>query len=88
MTCNRATKPFYANDNEIKVNTISYSEHLFEKVQSMIEDVKKKDWIFIQDGTPSHRSNMVQTVLTEKLKINLEPIVPWLQSPQLFYLGK
>ena len=30
--------------------------------------LKLKDWVFIQDSAPSHRSNLVQNFLTEKLK--------------------
>ena len=29
--------------------------------------VVKKDWVFLQDSAPSHRANIVQNMLEEKL---------------------
>ena len=38
---------------------------------------KTNNWIFIQDGAPSHRSNLVQSFLTEKLKNRFVKATEW-----------
>ena len=63
------TKPFFVNSNGVKVNQKTYCRHLDKELFPAIEKVvKPSDWIFAQDGAPSHRANTVQDYLTRKLK--------------------
>ena len=39
--------------------------------------MKHKDWIFIQDSAPSHRANLVQDFLSEKLKKRFAKYSEW-----------
>ena len=39
--------------------------------------VKRDDWTFVQDSTPSHRSNLVQDFLEKSLKRRLVKCVEW-----------
>ena len=43
--------------------------------------VKCDDWIFAQDGAPSHRSHLVQDFIKKKLKHRFIRAEEWLQSP-------
>ena len=63
------TKPFFVNSNGIKVNKENYRLHLKKELFPTIERlVKRDDWIFAQDGAPSHRSALVQDFLSSYLK--------------------
>ena len=69
VTWNGATKPFFVNDKGLKVNSKTYKKHLENELLPEISKImKKNDWIFVQDSAPSHRSNIVQDLLTEKLR--------------------
>lgn len=61
-----ATKPFFVDDKGIKMNPIKLDKKHLEK--ELIPDIERiinrKDWIFVQDRTPSHRSNVVQDFLS------------------------
>ena len=49
------TKPFFVNNYGIKVNKENYCQHLRKELFPVIEKVvKRDDWIFAQDGPPSH----------------------------------
>ena len=56
------------NENGLKVNAKTYKKHLekqlFPEVGRLINGTS---WIFLQDSAPSHRSNLVQNFLKEKL---------------------
>ena len=39
--------------------------------------MKRKDWIFIQDSAPSHRANLVQNFLSEKLNKRFVKYSEW-----------
>ena len=39
--------------------------------------MKRKDWIFIQDSAPSHRANLVQDFLSEKLSKRFVKYSEW-----------
>ena len=57
---NGATKSFLLSNNGIKVNKENYLR------KELFLAVKKVDhWIFAQDGTPSHRPNLVQYFLKQ-----------------------
>ena len=57
--------PFCAG---LKVNAKGYNKHLEKILLSNTESImKRNDWIFLQDSAPSHKSNLVQDFLTEKL---------------------
>ena len=61
--------PFFVNCKRVKVNQKTYCCHLDKELFPTIEKVvKRSDWIFSQDGAPSHRANTVQDYLTRKLK--------------------
>ena len=63
------TKPFFGNENGIKVNKGNYCKHLKKRLFPAIKKlVKRDDWIFLQDSAPSHRSNLVQDFLEKTLK--------------------
>ena len=50
-----ATKPFFVNENGIKVNKENYWKHLKRQLFLAIKKLAKHDdWIFVQDSTPSH----------------------------------
>ena len=64
-----ATKPFFVNENGIKVTKENYCKHLEKQLFPAIKKlVKHDDWIFVQDSGPSHRSNFVQEFLEKTLK--------------------
>ena len=68
VTWNGATKPFFVNDKGIKMNSKLYKKHLEKELIPDIEQImNRNDWIFVQDSTPSHRSNLVQDFLSETL---------------------
>ena len=51
-----AAKPFFVNNKGFKVNAKRYKTDLEKELLPNIESMmKRKDWIFIQDSTPSHR---------------------------------
>ena len=63
-----ATKPIFVNEKGLKVNATRYKKHLEKELFPEIDRlVGNKSWIFIQDSAPSHRSNLVQHFLEEKL---------------------
>ena len=63
-----ATNPFLVNNKGLKVNAKRYKTHLEKELLPNIESMmKRKDWIFIQHSAPSHRANLVQDFLSEKL---------------------
>ena len=50
-----ATKPFFVNENGIKVKKENYCKHLKKQLFPAIKKlVKRDDWIFLQDSAPSH----------------------------------
>jgi len=53
------TKPFFVNSNGIKFNKENYRLHLKRIFPAIERLVKRDDWIFTQDGAPSHRSALV-----------------------------
>ena len=68
LTWHGATKPFFVNSGGIKVNGPNYLQHLKKELFPAVRKVyPREDWIFIQDGAPSHRSNLVQDFLQENM---------------------
>ena len=68
ITWNGVTKPFFVTGKGLKVNANSYKKHLEKELLLDIERVVvKKDWVFLKDSAPSHRANIVQNMLEEKL---------------------
>ena len=68
VTWNGATKPFFVNDKDIKMNSKLYKKHLEKELIPEIEQtMNRNDWIFVQDSAPSHCSNLVQNFLSETL---------------------
>ena len=65
---NGATKPFFVNGCGVKMNAKTYKLHLQKELLSDAQHLyKHKNWIFVQDNVPSHRSNIVQDSLQETL---------------------
>ena len=68
LSWNGATKPFFVNDEGVKVNAKSYKRHLEKKLLPAVQTLfSHEQWIFLQDGAPSHTSNLVQEFLKDKL---------------------
>ena len=68
VTWKGATKPFFVNENGLKINGKMYKKHLEKKLLPEIDRLMKNEsWKFIQDSTPYHRSNLVQNFLRERL---------------------
>ena len=68
LTRNGATKPIFVNGCEVKMNTKIYKRHLQKELLPAVQCLyKHKNWIFVQDNAPSHRSNLVQDFLQETL---------------------
>ena len=59
---------FFVNDDGMKVNAVLYQKHLEKQLLPEIDElVSRKDWVYIQVSAPSHRSNLVQGYLKERL---------------------
>ena len=69
LTWNGATPPFFVNGSGVKVNAISYKKHLEKKLLPSVSKLfAHEQWIFLQDGAPSHSSNLVQDFMNERLR--------------------
>ena len=78
ISCYRATKPFFENENAIKVNKENYCKHLKKQLFPAIKKlVKRDDWIFVQDSSPSHWSNLPQVLFEKTLKRRFLKCVEW-----------
>ena len=72
------TKPFFVNENGIKVNKDNYCKHLTKQLFPATKTlVKRDDWTFVQDSALSHRSNLVQDFLEKSLKRRFVECVKW-----------
>ena len=67
LTWNGVTKPFFVNGCGVKMNAKTYKQHLQKELLPAVQRLYKHNWIFVQDNTPSHRSNHVQDFLQEAL---------------------
>ena len=68
LTWYGVTKPFFVNRRGVKVNGQNYLQHLKKELFPAINRVyPRNDWIYVQDGAPSHRSNLVQNFLDETI---------------------
>ena len=68
MVIKRLIKPFFVNNNAIKVSKENYCRNLRNELFPAIKKVVKRDgWIFAQDGAPSPRSHLVQEFFKTKL---------------------
>ena len=78
VTWKGATKPFFVNENGLKVNAKTYKKHLekqlFPEVNRLLNGTS---WIFLQNSTPSHCSNLVQNFLKEKLSSKFIKHTEW-----------
>ena len=64
ISCYGVTKPFFVNNNGVKVNKQNYFRHLCKKLFPAIEEVVKRNyWEFAQNGAPTHRFHLVQDFL-------------------------
>ena len=68
VTWKGVSPPFFVSDSKIKVNGKSYLKHLRKDLIPFLERMyPRNDCIFVQDSAPSHRANIVQAFLKEKL---------------------
>lgn len=73
-----ATKPFFVNDNGLKVNGKSYKKHLSKELLPNVQHLLQHErWIFLQDSAPSHRATLVQELLKEKLNRRFVKHTEW-----------
>ena len=78
MTRKGVVGPFFVADENIKVNGASYLRHLREDLIPAIELLfPRNDFIFVQDSAPSHRANIVQGFLKERLKSRYVKNTEW-----------
>ena len=62
------TKPFFVNQNGIKVNGENYQKHLQDELFPAIrETYPREDFTFVQDGARSHIDKRVQAYLKSEL---------------------
>ena len=68
LTWNGANKSFFVNGCGVKVNTQTHKRHLQKELLPVVQRLNNhKNWIFVQDNAPSHRSNLVQDFLQKTL---------------------
>ena len=78
LTWHGATKPFFVNDEGLKVNAINYHKHLKNELFPAISKTyPRNDWVFMQDGASSHTSNLVQSYLKDTLKTRFVKKTEW-----------
>ena len=78
ITWHGATNTFFVNNKGLIVNAKRYKTHLEKELLPNIESImKRKDWIFIEDSAPSHRANLVQDFLSEKLSKRFVKYSEW-----------
>ena len=69
ITWKGVSQPFFIGGNGIKVNGASYLKHLRDDLIPAVEAMfPNKDFTFVQNSAPSHRTNQVQNFLKQKLK--------------------
>ena len=59
--------PFFENNKGLKVNSKTYNIHLEKERLPEFNRIMNNNWIFIQNSAPSHRANIAQDFLKEKL---------------------
>ena len=78
ITWKGVSPPFFVADPEMKVNGVSYLNHLREDLIPFCESLyPRDDFIFIQDSAPSHRYKPVQQFLKDKLKSRFVKNTEW-----------
>ena len=69
------------NESGLKVNAKTYKKHLEKQLFPEVDRLMNgTSWIFLQDSAPSHRSNLVQNFLKEKLGSKFIKHTEWLPS--------
>ena len=69
MSWNGVKRPFFVNNQGMKVNAVRYHRHLKNELFPAIEKfMKHGDWIFVQDGASSHTAGIVQDFLKTTMK--------------------
>ena len=69
LSWNGLTKPFFVDPEVTKVNEVVYVKHLRTQLFPAIDKLYPNgDSIFVQDGAPSHTSELCQTFLLNTLK--------------------
>ena len=78
VTWKAATKPFLVNENGLKVSANIYKKHLEKQFFPEVEQLMNgTSWIFLQNSALSHRSNLVQNLLKEKLSSKFIKHTEW-----------
>ena len=69
---------FFVNEKGLKVNANLFKKHLEKQLFPEVDKImKNKRWIFIQDSAPSHRANLVQDYLKERLQKRFVKNTEW-----------
>lgn len=70
LTWEGVTPAFFINNGDIKVNAQVYIHHLEEELLPALYELyhdKRRNYIFVQDSAPAHRSRVVQEYLHGRL---------------------
>jgi len=69
LTWHGVTKPFFVNEEGLKVNGERYLAHLQDELLPAVREVyPRENFIFVQDSAPSHRCTIVKNFLKEELR--------------------
>ena len=93
VSYNGISNPFFVNPQAIKVNSELYTNHLRDDLLPACHDLYPGgDFIFVQDGAPSHTANKCQEFLRQELgnqfvdKLNWPPKSPDCNPLDYFFL--
>jgi transposase len=68
LTWHGVTKPFFVNEEGLKVNGPRYLAHLQQDLLPAIREVyPRENFIFVQDSAPAHASNVVKNYMKAEL---------------------
>ena len=69
---------FCVDENGLKVIAKTYKKHLEKQLFPEVDRLMNgTSWVFVQDSVPSHRSNLVQNFLKEKLGSKFIKHIEW-----------
>ena len=67
LTWNGATPPVFVSESGMKVNAVTYKQHLEKKLNPSVANLfSHEQWIFLLDGALSHGSILVQGFMEER----------------------
>ena len=78
ITWKSVSQPFFIGGEGIKKNGASYLKHFHDKLIPNVEAMyPNKNFTFVQDCAPSHRTNQMQNFLKRKLKSRFVKNTDW-----------